>query len=155
MIIMMTIQNLMTSLSSDHWGKQWASGHQAIPSRQHLQNKSWQLNQLLCRSNHYMISIDRSICSRRRRMKAHLGHRQQRRYLIKPLNDCFCPRMYIFTEGRIQMNPVSNWLHGKLEICGDMSTLLTTWQAPSLVQNDIPSRLCQVFRRWSWHMWSL
>jgi len=44
MIVEMTFQNPTRSLFGDHPGKQWASGHQKIPSRQHLENKSQQLN---------------------------------------------------------------------------------------------------------------
>jgi hypothetical protein len=43
-IIKMTFQNATTSLFSDHPGNQWASGHQKIPSRQHFENESQQLN---------------------------------------------------------------------------------------------------------------
>jgi len=52
MIVEMTFQNLMMSLFGDHPGKQWASGHQKIPSHQHLENESQQLNLLLRRRNY-------------------------------------------------------------------------------------------------------
>jgi len=39
MIIARIIQNSMMSLFGHHPGKQWASGHQMIPSHQHLENK--------------------------------------------------------------------------------------------------------------------
>jgi len=38
------LQNLLTSLFTDHPGKQWAGSHQMIGSRQHLKNKSPQLS---------------------------------------------------------------------------------------------------------------
>jgi len=44
MIVEMAIQNPTTSLFGDHPAEQWASGHQNIPSHQHLENESWQLN---------------------------------------------------------------------------------------------------------------
>ena len=44
MIVEMTIQDPMTSLFGDHPGKEWSWGHQNIPSRQQLENKSQQLN---------------------------------------------------------------------------------------------------------------
>jgi hypothetical protein len=44
MIVEMTFQNPTTSLFGDHPGQQWASSHQKIPSRQHLENESQQLN---------------------------------------------------------------------------------------------------------------
>jgi len=43
-IVEMTLQNPTTSLLGDHSGKKWASGDQIIPSRQHLENESQQLN---------------------------------------------------------------------------------------------------------------
>jgi len=134
--IEMTIQNLTMSLFGDHPGKQWASGHQQIPSRQHLENQSRQLNLVLRRPNPYILSVGRSILSRRRRKNASLRRWHPRRYPIKRLNDWIRPLMYTFTRGRIQTKPVSNWLHGKLEICGDMSPLLTRWQASLPVQNS-------------------
>jgi len=48
------------------------------------------------------------------------------RYPIKRLKDSIRLLMYTFTKGWIQTKPVSNGLHGMLEICGDMSPLLTT-----------------------------
>lgn len=44
MMVEMNIQNPTTSLFADHTRMQWSSGHQKIPSRQHLENMSWQLN---------------------------------------------------------------------------------------------------------------
>jgi hypothetical protein len=44
MIVVMTFQILTMSLFGDHPGKQLASGHQMIPSGQHLENESQQLN---------------------------------------------------------------------------------------------------------------
>ena len=43
-IVKTTIHNPRMRLFGDHQGKQWGSSHQQIPSRQHLENKSWQLN---------------------------------------------------------------------------------------------------------------
>jgi len=128
-IITMTIQNLMTSLLGHHPGKQLASGYQEISSHQHLDNKWGQLNSLLCRCNPYILSVGRSVLSQGRRINTSLRCWYPGRYLIQCLNEWICPLKYIFTRGRIQNKPVSNWLHGKLEICEDMSPLLTTWQA--------------------------
>jgi len=59
-------------------------------------------------------------------MNVSLRRWHPRRYPIKRLKDGIRPLMDIFTRGRIQTKLVSNWLHGMLEICGDMSPLLTT-----------------------------
>jgi len=151
----MTFRNPTTSLVGDHPGRQWASGHQMIPLRQHLENESQQLNYLLRRRSPYILSVGRSILSRRRRMNPSLRQWHPRRYPIKCLNDWIRPLMYIFTRGRIQTKPVSNWLHGKPEICGNMSPLLTTWQASSSAQYTTPRQPFQAFWRSSWHMRSL
>jgi len=126
MIVEMTIQNLMTNLFGEHPRMQWASRHQMIPSRQHLENELRQLNQLPCQHYHYIRSMGRSILSQKRRMISGLCHWHPRRHSIKCFNNCIRPSLYIFTRGRIQTKPVSNWLHGQQEICGDMSPLLTT-----------------------------
>jgi len=63
--------------------------------------------------------------------------------------------MYISSRWRIQTKPMSNWLHGKLEICGDISPLLMMWQALTLMQNWMPWQPFHAFWRWSWHVWSL
>jgi len=44
MIVEMTFQNPTMSLFGDHPRKQWASGHQKIPSHQQLENELQQLN---------------------------------------------------------------------------------------------------------------
>jgi len=155
MIIGKRIYNPITSLFGDHPSKQLVSGHQKIPPRQHLENESQQLNLLLRRRNPYILSGGRSILFSRRRINKHLRRCTPRRYLIRRLNDWICPQMYIFIWGRIQMKPVSNWLHGKLEICGHVGPLLMTWQASSSVQKTTPWQPLLAFRRWSWHMWSL
>jgi len=155
MIVRMTVQNMMTSLFSDHPGKQWASGHQDITSSDHLENGSRQLSWVLHRFNLYILSIGRSIFSPRRRMNSSLRHRHPTWYPIECLNDWVRPLMFTFPRRRIQMTHVSNWLHGKLEICGDMSPVLERWQASSSAQNTTPGLPIQAFRRWSWHMWSL
>jgi len=140
MIFAMSIQNPMTILFGDHPGKNWASGHQKIPSPQHLENGWRQLNWHLHRRSPYNLSVRWSILSRRRRMNESLRHWHRRRYPMKRLNDWIQPLMYIFSRGRIQTKPVSNWLHGTLEICGDISTLLTMWQASSSAQNHTTPR---------------
>jgi len=126
MIIEMTIHYPTTSVFGDHPRMQWASAHQKIPSRQHLENESRQLNQLLPRRNPHVLQVKRSIFSRRRRMNVSLHRWHPSRYPIMRLNDSIRQLMYIFTRGRIQTKPVSNWLYRNLEICGDMSPLLTT-----------------------------
>jgi len=145
----------MTSLFGNHPGNQCTSGYQNIPSHQHLENELQQLNQLLCQLEPYILSIGRCILSWKRRINTSLHCWHLRRYWIKCFNDWIRLPMYIFTRGRIQTKPVSNWLYGKLEICGDMSPLLTTWQASLLAQNTMPRQLFQAFRRWSPHMSSL
>jgi len=70
-------------------------------------------------------------------------------------NDWIRPLMYIFTSRRIQMTQVSNWLHGKLEICGNMRPLLKTWQLSSLAQNTTARQLIEGLWWWSSHVWSL
>jgi hypothetical protein len=40
----MAFQNPTMSLFGDHPGKQWATGHQKIPSHQHVENQLQQLN---------------------------------------------------------------------------------------------------------------
>jgi len=155
MIVEMTFHNPTTSLFGDHARKQWANGHLNITSRQHLENESQQHDQLRRRRNHYILSIGRSKLSRRRRMNASLRRWQPRTCPIKRLNDWIRPLINRFTRGRIQTKPVSNWLHGKREICGDMSPLLTTWHASSSAQNTTPRQPFLAFQRWSWHVWSL
>jgi len=59
-------------------------------------------------------------------MNVSLCHWHPRWYSIKHLNDLIRPQMYIFTSGRIHMKPVSNRLHGQLEICCEIGPLLTT-----------------------------
>ena len=129
LIVEMTIQNLMTSLLGDHPWKQSESSLRRIPLCQHFENESRHLHLLLHWRNHYILSIGKSRLSQRTRMYTSLSHWYPRRYSITGLNDWIRPLMYIFTRGRIQTNPVSIWLHGKLKICGNMSTWLTTWQA--------------------------
>jgi len=155
MIVEMTIQNPSTSLFGDHAGKQWAGGHQKIPSHQHLENELRKINHLLRQHNLYIGSVGRSISFRRRRMNVSLHRWHPRRYPIMLLNDCIRLLMYILTRGMIQMKPVSNWLHGQLQLCGDMSLLLSTWQASSSAQITMPRQPFPEFRRWSWHVWSL
>jgi len=127
MIVTMTIQNLMTSHFGEHPGHKWPRGHRKIHSRQHLENESRQLNQLLCQRYPYILSVGRSILSQRRKMKASLHRCRPRRYLIKRLNDSIRPLMYILKRGGIETQAVGNWLNGKLEICGDISPLLMMW----------------------------
>jgi len=146
------MQNPTTSLFGDYPGKQWACSQERIPSRQHFEKELRQLNSQLHRRNLYMLSVRRSTMSRRRRMKPSLRRRHPGRNLIQGLNDSIRLQMYIFTRGKIQTKLVSNWLHGKLEICGDMSSLLTMPQDSSSVQNSTPRQPFQAFRRWSWHV---
>jgi len=135
MIIEITIRHSMMSLFGDHRGRHWASGHQVIPSCQHLENESQQLNSLLHWCNVYILNFGRSILGWRRMINASLYCWHPRRYGIKHLNDWIRLLMYIFTIGWIQTKAVRNWLHGKLKPCGNMNRLLTTWQALSSVQN--------------------
>jgi len=155
MIVAITIQNQNTSLYYDHPRKQWASGHQMFPPRQHLVHESWQLNQFLQQQNPYILIVGRYILSRRRRIKASLSRWDLRKYWIKCANDGIRPRMNKFTGEMIEVRAVSNWSHGKMEIWGDMSPLLKTWQASSSVQNALHTELSQVLQPWSWHMRSL
>jgi len=155
MIVQMTFQNPTTSIFRNHLGKQWASHQEEIPSLQHLEHESQQLHLLLCRRNPYCLSVGRSILSRRRWMNGSLRRWHPRRYPIKRLNDWIHLLVYILTRGRIQTKPVSNGLHGKLEICGDMGPLLSTWQASSSAQNTTPRKPFQAFWWWTWHMWIL
>jgi len=66
LVIKITIPNPMPSIFADHLEQQWASGHQMIPSCQHLENKSHRLNQLLHQCYPYIMSVGRSILSWRR-----------------------------------------------------------------------------------------
>jgi len=102
----------------------------------------------------YILSIGRSILSQRRTMNASLRCWYPRWHPIKRLNDWVCPLMIILTKGRIQMKPVSNWLHGDLETIRDISRLLMTWQAWFLAQNTTPRQLFHACWQWSWHVWS-
>jgi len=88
-------------------------------------------------------------------MNVSLHHWHLRWYWIKHLNDWIPPLMYIFSRRRIQMKPVSDWLHGKLEICGNISPLLTMWQPSSSAQNTMPRQLIPAFCQFSWHRRSL
>jgi len=148
-IVEMTNQNQMTSLFGDHPGQLWASGHEMIPSRQHLENKSRQHNSILCQRTPCILSIGRSISFRRRSMNGSPWCWHPRWYPIKRLKGWILPLMCILTRGTIQTKLVSNWLHGKLEIYGDMSPLLTTWHASSSVQNRTPRQPFQAIRQWS------
>jgi len=141
MMIKMTIQSPMTSFYGDYPGKQWAIGHQQIPSRQYIETESWQLHHLLGEHSQFHRSVRRSIWSSRRRMNGILRCRHPRRYSIERLNNCIRSLMCIFTRGRIQTKLVSDWLHGKLEICGDMSPSLTTWQASFSAEIETPRHL--------------
>jgi len=155
MIVEMTMQILMTILFSNHQGKCSACSHQKSPSCQHFENEWWELYYLLCRRNSYILHVGMSIVSRTRRINASLRFWHSGKYPIKHVDDWICPLMYIFTRGRIQMMPVRNWLHGKLEICGDMRPLLTTWQVSLSVQITHRRPPFQAFWRWSWHVWSV
>jgi len=155
MIVNMTIQNPTISLCSNYLGMQSQSGHQVIPSHQHLENELWQLHHLVSRHNPYIRAAGRCILPLRTRMNASLRHWHPRRYQIKHLNHWIGPLMSIFSGGMNQKKPVSNWSHGKLEICGNMSNLLTMWHASLSVQNTMRRQLIQPFRRWSWNVWSL
>ena len=126
MIVETTIQNPTTSLFRYHSGKQWASGQQQISSQQHLKSKSHQLLWLKRWRNSFILRVGRSIFSVKRRMNASLGHWYPRTYRISCLNDLIRLLLYIFTRGRIQMKSVSNWLHGELDMCGGISTVLMT-----------------------------
>jgi len=88
-------------------------------------------------------------------MNTSLHHWHRRSYSIECLNSWICPPMYILTRERIQTKPASNWLHGRLEICGDMRPLLTVWQPLTSAQNTNTWQLCQAFRQWSWEVSSL
>jgi len=85
MIVEETIRDPMTSLFGDHPGKHWASGPQKIPSRQQLENVSWQLDCQLGQHNPYILSVRRSILSWRRRMNTSLRCWHPRRYPIQRL----------------------------------------------------------------------
>jgi len=141
MIIEMTIQYLTAIHICDHPGKRWASDYQKIPSRQQLEPKSRQVDLILDRRYPNILRIGRSMLSQSRRMNASLSGWHARRYPITRLNDWIRLLMYIFHRGRIQTKLVSNWLHWKLEICGDISPLLTTQQASSSPQNTTPRPL--------------
>jgi len=151
----MTIQNPMASLCGDHPGKQWASGHQEIPSCQRLGHKSRQHNWLLRQCNLYIPISWSDILPLGRRINMSLRWWHPRWYSIHHLDDWILPLMYIFTRHIIDMIPVSNWFHRKQEICGSMSPVLMTWQATSSAQNATPKQPLQAFWRWSWHMWIL
>ena len=125
MLVEKTIPDPMMGLFGDHSGKQSASGHRTIPLHQHMENKSRLLNYLLHWRDLYLVSIGRFILSRRCRMNASLRSWHPSRYSVKRLNNWILLVMYILTKGWIEMKPVSNWFHGKLEICGNMSPLLT------------------------------
>jgi len=155
MIIKITSQNQMTSLFDDHPGKQWARGLQKIPSHRCLENKLQQLEWLLLQHNIYILSVGSSILSQRRIMNHSLCHWQPGRYSIKHLNNWIHLLISILSRWRIQMKPVRNSLHGTLQICGDVSTLLTTWQAASSTQDTMPRQFFHVFQRWSCHMLGL
>jgi len=43
-IVVITVQNVITSLVGDHPARELASGQEQIPSRQHLENELCQLN---------------------------------------------------------------------------------------------------------------
>ena len=87
MIVEMTVQNLTTSLFSDHPGKQWVSGHQKIPSCQHLEMELQQLIEVLRQHNPYILSIGRAILSRRRRMNGSVHRWHPRWYPMQHLNE--------------------------------------------------------------------
>jgi len=65
---------------------------------------------------------------------------------MKCFNDWIRSPIDSFTRGRLQTNPVSNQLHGKLEICANMSLWLMLWQASSSAQNTTHRQLFQAFR---------
>jgi len=155
MIFTITIQNPMMSLFSDHPGTHWVCGHQMIPSRQHFESKLGQLNPLLPRCNPNILSIGRVVLSWSWTMNGSLRCWHPRRYLITRFNDWIHLLVYIVTRGRIHTKPVSDWSHGKHEICGDMSPLLTSWQDSSLVPNRPTGQLFQAYWRWSWPVRSL
>jgi len=152
MIIEMTLHNPMRNLFGDHSWKQAATGEEMIPSCQHLEDESRQLNQVLLRWDSYILTVGRSGYSWKRRMNVIPHSCHPRRYSIKCVNNWIRQQMTIFIRGTIQTKPVSNWAHGTLEMCGDLNPLLTTWQASLAAQNTMPSPLFQEFWRWSWHM---
>jgi len=114
-IVEMTIQNPTTCLFGEHPTKQWASGHQKVSSRQHLEQQSHQFNSLLCQYNHYILRVGRLILSRMGRMNTSLHNRRPRRSPRNHLNDWIHPQMYIFTCRRIHTKLVSTVLHRKQE----------------------------------------
>jgi len=154
-IVKMTIDIPKTTLFNENPRMCWASGRQNIPLHQHLEHKSLQPNWHPDQRNPYILSIVRPILSRTRRINTRLSWEHPGRYQIMCLNDWIPLLAYILNRGRIQMKLISNWFQGKLPICGDMSPLLTTWQASSSAQNTMPKQLSQAFRRYSWHRWSL
>jgi len=155
MSIEMTFQHPTTSLFGDCPAKQWVSGQQTNLSRQQVEDESQQLKSLLHQRNPYILSTARSILTRRRRIDASLSGWHRRRYPIKCLIDWIRLPMYICTKGRIETKPVSNWLLGMLEICGDRSPVLTTWQASFLVENTTHRQPVHAFRQCSWRVSSL
>jgi len=137
-IIMMTIQNPMTSHFGKHPGKQLVSGPEKIPSYQHLENESQQLYSLLGLRNPYILGVRRSILPWRRRMNTSLRRWHPRRYSISHLDNWLRLLMYMLGRDRIHMNPLSNWLCQKLQACCEMTRVSMTWQASSSAQNTMP-----------------
>jgi len=82
LMVVMTIQNLTTSLFGDHRGRRQAIRDQKIASPQHLKHELQQLDLLLRRQNWYTMSDGMSISSRRKRMNAGLHRWHPRWYPI-------------------------------------------------------------------------
>jgi len=59
-------------------------------------------------------------------MKATLCRWLPRMYSMMRLMSGIRLEMFIITRERVQMTPVSSWLHGKLEMCGNLCAVLTT-----------------------------
>lgn len=155
LMVEMRFQNPKTSLFGNYLGTQCASCHRKIPSAQNSENQSQQLNFPLCECNPDIPSVRHSILSPRRRIIISLHYRHPRRYLITRFNDWIWQLMNKFTRGWIQPMPVSNRCYGKLQICGDMSHVLKTWQASLSAWNEWPRQPFQAFRQWWRHTWSL
>jgi len=103
----------------------------------------------------YIMSVMKSTFPRRKMITSRICCWDATRYPIEHWNNSICPLLSTFTRGRIETKPVSNCLHAKLEICGDMSPLFTTWLTSSLTHNTPPRQLLQMFCRWSLYVWSL
>jgi hypothetical protein len=77
----------MTSLFVENQNQDRASGHQKIPSRQHLQNQSRQLTQLLHQRNLNILMVEMTISSQGRRMNTSMPCWDPRRDAMKHLQD--------------------------------------------------------------------